>query len=251
LAAKARPRRLLSPEAIRELFEVNVVGTYNVLEACKEADAKLIFPSTREVYGKPQRLPVEEEHPTAPTSPYVTSKLVGELYCQTFYRTYGVKTVILRLTNVYGPGDHGRVVPIFIERAMKGQDLKVFKKDRVLDFVYVEDVIQAMLLAATKNDANGQIFNVGTGMGISMVDLAKHIIELVGNRGARISIEEGSAGDDLWLASCILNINKAKKALGYRPQISLIEGLRRTVKFTEQNYQGEIGTSARRRGTST
>lgn len=229
LAAKARPRALHSPKDFREAFEVNVNGTYNVLEACRNAEAKLVFPSTREVYGEPLYSPIDEKHPTKPKDLCVASKLAAEHCCQAFHNMYGLKVVILRLTNVYGPGDWGRVVPTFIQRASTGEPLKVFESLRI-DFVYVDDVTQAMVLAASKDNVNGEIFNIGTGVATSLTDLADLIIRLTGSKSSIFM--EKQTGDP---TRYVLNIDKAARLLGYKPKVQLVEGLRRTIEFERKH----------------
>lgn len=229
LASKARPRALRSPKDFREAFEVNVNGTYNVLEACRDAEAKLVFPSTREVYGEPLYSPINEEHPVKPKDLYVASKLAAEQYCQAFHNVYGLKVVILRLTNVYGPGDRDRVVPTFIQKASTGEALRVFENQHI-DFVYVDDVAQAMVLAASKGDVEGEIFNIGTGVAISLTDLADLIIKLTGSKS--IVLADGQSGD---LTRYVLNIDKAARLLGYKPKVQLEEGLRRTIEFERKH----------------
>lgn len=222
-AAKARPGLLRTAEDHREVFEVNVVGTYNVLEACREGGAKLVFPSTREVYGEPLYSPMDEEHPLKPESLYALSKLVGEQYCRAFHRTYGLGVVVLRLTNVYGPGDWGRVVPTFIERALVGETLRVFE-DQLIDFVYVDDVVQAMVRAASAEGAEGEVINVGTGTATSLVRLAELIIELTSS-GSRVAVERVGRSPVRY----VLDVSKAKRVLGYELRVPLVEGLRRTI----------------------
>ena len=161
-------------------FTSNVVGTYNVLAAARDAGVeRVIFTSSREVYGEVERLPVAEDRPMNPKNAYGASKVAGEVYCRTFQNTYGLDVSVLRLANVYGPGDRDRVIPIWLDRARRGEDLDLYGGEQVLDLVRVEQVVEALRRAGDKT-LGGQPVNVGSGAGTSLRALAGRVQALPG-----------------------------------------------------------------------
>lgn len=177
--------------AVRDLdysFESNVAGTYEVLRAAAAAGvSRAIFSSSREVYGEPASLPVRETAPIAPKNAYGISKAAAELYCPLFADA-GLNTVIFRLANVYGPRDSGRVIPLFIEQALAGEPLTVFGSGKVLDFLWIGDLIDVLCRAAGCECPDGAV-NLGSGKGTNLVDLARRISSLTGSR-SEVSIRE-------------------------------------------------------------
>lgn len=165
-------------------FTTNVVGTYNVLKAAaEEGVSKVIFASSREVYGEPLMLPVDEAHPLMSINLYGASKVSGEALCRAFARECSLETIVLRIANVFGPRDIGRVIPYWIEQARAGNDLVVYGGEQILDFIWVTDVVDAMLRAAAAEVALPPI-NVASGTGTRILDLARRIGILVGRTGA-------------------------------------------------------------------
>jgi UDP-glucose 4-epimerase len=163
-------------------FTTNVSGTYNVLSAAQRSGVhRVVFTSSREVYGDTDLLPVSEDHVLNPKNPYGASKVAGEVYCRTFYATYGLDVGVLRLSNVYGPGDHGRIIPLWIECARTGQELELYGGRQILDFVPVRLVVQALQRAATV-PLEMQPVNIASGAGTSLHDLATRIEQLPGSR---------------------------------------------------------------------
>jgi UDP-glucose 4-epimerase len=162
-------------------FTTNVAGTYNVLKAAAEQSVKrIVFSSSREVYGEPLTLPVDESHPLMSINTYGATKVAGEALCRAFSRETGIETRILRIANAFGPRDIGRVIPSWIEQARAGNDLTVYGGDQVLDFIWVADVVDAMLRAADADIALPPI-NVASGTGTKILDLARRIGQLVGH----------------------------------------------------------------------
>ena len=164
-------------------FSTNVVGTYNVLrKASRHAVRRVVFTSSREVYGEPIGLPVDEGDPLLPINSYGASKLAGEAYCRAFRHVVGLQTVVLRLANVYGPRDTGRVIPLWLEQATAGEALPVYGGKQLIDFVWVGDTVEALIRAATIDGALPPI-NVASGTGTKIVDLARRIARLTGGHG--------------------------------------------------------------------
>lgn len=160
-------------------FTTNVVGAYHVLSAAKERHVKrIIFTSSREVYGEPASLPVDEDAPLTAKNAYGASKVAGEAYCRVF-GSMGLETVILRLANVYGPRDTDRVIPLFISQIMQGIPLTVYGENKVLDFVWVEDVVDVLLQAGSMAQSIPEPVNIGSGVGTKVVDLANRLVEMI------------------------------------------------------------------------
>jgi UDP-glucose 4-epimerase len=158
-------------------FTTNVAGTYHVLKAAANAGMRrLIFASSREVYGDPADIPVREDAQLAAKNPYGASKLAGEAYCRVWQAATGLDCMILRFANVYGSRDRDRVIPTWLRRAGAGDDLEVFGGSQLLDFIWVGHAVDALLAAATcRNDG---AVNVGSGEGVPILDLGKRILEM-------------------------------------------------------------------------
>lgn len=167
-------------------FTTNVIGTYNVLNAARDLDVeRIVFTSSREVYGEVDRIPVHEDHPLNPKNAYGASKVAGEMYCRIFATTYGLDVRVLRLSNVYGSGDRDRVIPNWLERARCETDLELYGGEQVVDFVPMQLVVQALQRAAT-GSLGTQAINVASGAGISLRALADRIQELP---NARVNLQ--------------------------------------------------------------
>lgn len=169
--------------AVRDLdysFETNVVGTYEVLRTAKAAGTKrVIFSSSREVYGEPTSLPVPETAPIAPKNAYGVSKATGEMYCRLF-EDRGMEVIVFRLANVYGTRDRERAIPLFAEQSLAGKSLTVFGRNKILDFLWIDDLLDVFCKASTCPCPEGPV-NVGSGKGVNLVDLAEQISALTGN----------------------------------------------------------------------
>ena len=205
-------------------FENNVKGTEIIARLCSKYNRKLIFSSSREVYGTAKYLPVDESHPLNPENPYGASKVAAESIIRAYSKCYGLNYTILRLTNVYGPRDFGRVIPIFIKDAQEGKDLIVYGADKVLDFIYIDDVVNAFINSIEIDE--GHVLNIGSGIGASIFELAKLVKKITGGNG-NILVKQKRKGE---VDKFIANIEKAKEVLKWKPTVELEEGIRRTVK---------------------
>ena len=218
-----------SMENPKEDSEINVVGTLNVLEAARKAGARVVFASSAAVYGNPEKRPTPETYPTHPIAFYGLSKLLGENCCQFYQEIYGLEVVMLRIFNVYGPNCHG-VIYDFLNKLQKTPNkLEVLGTGRqARDFIYISDMVDFLLKAATSPAAAGEVFNVGTGTTTSVSELAKMIIEILGLKDVDVYFKGGQAweGDmDITLA----DNRKALNKLQWRPQVSLKEGLKKLI----------------------
>jgi len=226
-----------------EDLQINTFGTLNILRSAITHDVKkIVYASSGGVYGQARYIPVDEQHPTRPQWSYGVSKLAGEQYCIQFYELYGLPIVSLRYSIVYGEREwYGRVLTIFVKSALENRPLSIFGDGKqTRDFVHVQDVAEANLLAATKKNAEGEIFNIASGVGFTVEDLCKLVIEKTKKPNLKILREDpkpGEKGRKLGeLREFILSIEKAKAILGFSPKIDFQkQGLQRYITWVSQN----------------
>jgi UDP-glucose 4-epimerase len=216
---------------------VNVEGTLNVLIAARDAGVRrVVYASSSSVYGNIARLPKSEDFTPEPASPYAVSKLAGEYYCKVFTELYGVETVSLRYFNVFGPrqdpnSQYSAVLPRFIEAALRGAPLEIHGDGlQSRDFTYIDNVVDANLLASQSNDAAGKVFNVGQHRAVTLLDVVELLKGMIGPE-LRWSHLEARSGD---VKHSLADISRAEHSLGYRPKVTFEEGLRRTVEYFRQ-----------------
>jgi UDP-glucose 4-epimerase len=219
-------------------LELNCTAQLALLEACRSFNphVKIVFTSTRQVYGKPVYLPLDEEHRVSPLDINGINKLAAEHYHLLYHRVYGTRSVCLRLTNTYGPRQllcHNRqgVVPWFIATALAGGTIELFGEGRQKrDMNYVDDVVEALLLAGANERCEGEIFNLGGDEPVMLSELAGELISLTG-RGAVRSTPFPPERQLIDVGNCYSSYKKINSVLGWRPSTPLSEGLRRTVEF--------------------
>jgi UDP-glucose 4-epimerase len=214
-------------------YETNVKGTINLLSslASKNPQGKFVFISSCAVYGEPQYLPVDEKHPTNPISPYAESKLLGEYYTLGFNQNRLLKTAALRFFNVYGVrqglNDYSGVMTKFIDRLKQNQSLTIYGDgSQTRDFVHVTNIVDAIVACLENPNAQGQVFNIGTGNALTIEDLAKNLIELSG-ASSTITHAPVREGD---IKYSYANITKAQNLLNYQPTMQLSAGLHELLK---------------------
>jgi UDP-glucose 4-epimerase len=224
-------------------LEINCRSQLSILEACRKhnPEVRLIYSGTRQIYGKPRYLPVDERHPVDPVDVNGVNKVAGEWYHLVYHQAYGLRTTSLRLTNTYGP--RMRVVDarqtflgVWIRRLIEGEALRVFGDGaQKRDLCFVEDVVEALLLAAARPDAVGQVFNLGGAEVVSLRALAELLIEL--NDGGRYQLEpfppEQKVIDigDYWG-----DYGRIQNALGWQPTTPLRDGLARTLAYYREHH---------------
>jgi UDP-glucose 4-epimerase len=218
--------------------EVNVNGTLNLLWAAKKAHVKrFVTASSSSVYGNTPQLPKEENMMPNPISPYAVSKLASERYTLSFNAVYGLQTVALRYFNVFGPkqdpaSQYAAVIPRFITAIMNGSTPIVYGDgEQSRDFTYIDNVVQANLLACTALEAPGQFMNIACGDRYSLNTLLQLIAEIMGKK-VRPIYETERPGD---VKHSLASIERAKNILGFLPTINFREGLKRTVAWFAQN----------------
>jgi UDP-glucose 4-epimerase len=236
--------RVSVPESIlfpRDYNEVNVGGTATLMEAARDAGTpRVILTSSGAVYGDQDTPMMTESMQPHPLSPYGVSKLAAEWYVRTIGTLSGIETICLRIFNAYGPGQrippsHPPVIPNFIRQARQNGTL-IFHGDgnQTRDYVYVDDVVNAMVAAATVQGVNGQVINVGSGQETSVRELALQVIEITGGKPEEVFNPRVSSG----VSRMCADISVAKKALNYVPMISLENGLRLTMEKDPQFQNG-------------
>lgn len=213
-----------------------------ILESCRKnnPNVKIIFTGTRGQYGKPQYLPVDEGHPIQPIDVNGIHKATAEAYHRLYHEAYGIKTTILRLTNTYGPRGqmrHSRqgFLNWFIGRAIDNKKVKIYGNgQQIRDFNYVDDVVRALLLAATDARATGEIFNLGGLEPKSLIDVANLIVNLT-KSGSIETIPYPKEIKKLEIGDYYANFSKIKTLLGWNPSVSLQDGLLKTVQYYRKN----------------
>jgi len=214
--------------------EVNVNGALNLLKACVDSKVRrFIQASSASVYGDAKTLPVTEDMPLKPISPYAVSELAAENYARAFHRVYGLETVCLRYFNVYGPrqlhGQYSGAITIFMNQLLQNQPITVFGNGKqTRDFVYVEDVASANILALAKMEATGEVFNIATGRATTVKKLAHTLTKIVGKASLKPLYKEPVAGE---IKHSYASIEKATRTLGYRPEYQIDKGLAQLVKW--------------------
>ncbi|MBM3228052.1 NAD-dependent epimerase/dehydratase family protein [Candidatus Peribacteria bacterium] len=229
LAANARVYELVeNPDRARD----NFITLFNVLElARRNGTKKIFFAGSREGYGniKADQLTEDLVRVENCESPYTASKVGGEALVHAYTRCYGIDHVIIRFSNVYGAYDNSiRVVPLFIRQARKNETLKIFGKDKCLDFTYIDDAVDGVIKALEKFDAvKNDTYNLAFGEGNTIVKLAEMIIELTGSKST-IELGQSRTGE---VVRYVADISKAKRAFGYNPKTPFAEGVKKAVEW--------------------
>ncbi|MFW9769245.1 MAG: SDR family NAD(P)-dependent oxidoreductase [Candidatus Thorarchaeota archaeon] len=224
----------LSVQAPFAVNSVNVEGTLNILDIAREKKAKhFVYTSSAAVYGNPASLPVTEDAPVYPLSPYAASKLAAEMYCIAYGETYGIRPTILRYFNVYGPrqelSEYSGVIPIFIDQAMNDQPITVDGDGlQTRSFIHVDDVVEATTLAGQSTETDFHILNVSGSESISIVELASMVLKFVADTRSQITHGPARLGD---VRDSIGDIERISKLLNFTPMVSLETGLERTVSW--------------------
>ena len=220
---------------------VNCVSTMNLVESCRKFNphAKLIYTSTRQVYGIPAELPVTENHPVVPIDVNGINKLAGEYYHLLYDKTYDLRSTVLRLTNTYGPRQQIRnnrqgFVGIFIREALKGETINVFGDGQQLrDFNYIDDVVDALMISALTDECFGQIFNLGAKKYHSLLDLVKILSQLTKVEHLLVPFPDDKKLIDI--GDYYGDYSKFSKVTGWQPRIKLRDGLKLTIEFFQSH----------------
>jgi UDP-glucose 4-epimerase len=215
--------------------EVNVRGTLNVLELAKKNNVrKIVYASSSSVYGDTVRLPIDEDHPTNPNSPYGVSKLAGEQYCRVFARVYGTNVVSLRYFSVYGPrGRPDQAIYAFAQRFAQGKPPVIYGDgSQTRDFTFISDVVEATKLAGEAELSPGEVMNVGFGRRISISDLVVKIARAMKLEDLKPEYRERSKGD---FQDTEADNARARKLLAWKPEVELDAGLKLFLNWFKAN----------------
>ncbi|HHX45509.1 MAG TPA: NAD-dependent epimerase/dehydratase family protein [Chloroflexi bacterium] len=227
--------RVSVPESVLypvEYNDVNVGGTVSLLTAMRDAQVKrLVFASSGAIYGEQERQPIAEDAPLRPLTPYAVSKVASEQYVRAIGNLWGIETVILRIFNAYGPGQplppsHASVIPRFLKQATSGGSLVVFGDGtQTRDFVYIDDVVDALVAAGQAEGISRSIINIGSGREVSIGELVETIERVLGESVHRLC----ASGEKAGVTRLVADVDLARRTLGYTPRVSLEEGLQRTI----------------------
>ncbi|MCF6158625.1 MAG: NAD-dependent epimerase/dehydratase family protein [wastewater metagenome] len=223
-------------------LDINASAQLSILEACRKynPDIRIVFASTRQVYGKPEYLPVDEKHPICPVDVNGINKLAGEWYHLLYNNVYKIRSCALRLTNTYGPGMRVKdarqtFLGIWLKNLIEGTPIKVFGNGLQLrDFGYIDDVVDALLIAAINPKAYGEVFNLGGIQYINLKDLAALLIEIF-QKGTFEIVPFPPDLKAIDIGDYFSDYTKIHQFLGWSPRVSLREGLKKTLEYYIQN----------------
>lgn len=205
----------------RETYEVNTLGTLNILEYCRKHNARLVYASSY-IYGAPKYLPVDEKHPLQANNPYSRSKLMAESLCEDYHNNYGINCVILRPFNVYGPGQRDDfLIPSIIKQLKQNNKLQLKDPEPKRDFIHVSDMVNAYLKAA--GYTGFEVFNIGSGKSYSVREIVDKLLK-IHEKHATVKFTNEKRKDEIM--DCFADITKAKKLLDWQPSVSFENGLK-------------------------
>lgn len=224
-------------------LEINCRSQLSILEVCRKynPDIKIVFTSTRQIYGKPDYLPVDEKHLLRPVDVNGINKMAGEWYHILYNNVYGIRTCALRLTNTYGRGmrikdTRQTFLGIWIRLVVEGKPFEVWGGEQLRDYTYVDDVVDALLTAAVRPEADGKIFNLGGDCVISLKDTAQVLIDASGNGEFKIR-EFPADRKRIDIGDYYSDYSLIRSVLGWEPKVSLRDGLAKTVAFYRENLE--------------
>lgn len=223
----------------RDFFEVNVLGSLNLAQASMAAGVeRIVHTSTSEVYGSAQSVPITEEHPLEPQSPYAASKLAADKLMDAWHRAYGLPVTTLRPFNTYGPRQSARaVIPTIISQALRGDVVRLGSLHPRRDLTYVTDTAAGFVSALTAPDAVGRTIQLGTGYDISIGDLVELIGELLGTE-LQVELDEARVRPERSEVQRLLSAPmRASEILGWAPTVEIRDGLELTIKWIKANAQ--------------
>jgi dTDP-glucose 4,6-dehydratase len=220
--------------------QTNVVGTLNVLQTARDQGvARVVHTSTSEVYGTARYVPIDEKHPLQGQSPYSASKIAADKLAESFHLSFGLPVVTVRPFNTYGPRQSARaVIPTIATQVLSGQKtLKLGNLHPTRDLNFVSDTVEGFIAAAASMDAVGQTLNLGNGKEISVGDLAKHIVQIIGKDVIIECESERVRPDNSEVERLLSDSSLARKLLGWAPAVSLEQGLRQTIDWLAANLE--------------
>jgi UDP-glucose 4-epimerase len=219
-------------------LDINAKAQLSILEACRNhnPDIRIVFASTRQIYGKPQYLPVNEKHPLNPVDINGINKIVGEQYHMLYNQVYGIRSSVLRLTNTYGPkmrikDARQTFLGIWIRNLLENKPIQVFgdgKQRR--DYNYVDDVVDALIIAATKNESAGKVYNLGAPNALSLEETARIICDL-GEQSSYVMIPFPDDRKAIDIGDFVSDYSSFSNTFGWEPKVSFEDGIERSIEF--------------------
>jgi UDP-glucose 4-epimerase len=224
-------------------LEINAKAQLFILESCRKYNPyiKIVFASTRQIYGKPDYLPIDENHPLRPVDVNGINKVAGEFFHILYNNIHGIRACALRLTNTYGPRMRVKdarqtFLGIWVKLLIEDKPFEVWEGNQLRDFTYVDDAVRALLMAAGSDQVNGQVFNLGGDCVISLKDLAELLIELNG-KGKYTVRSFPSERKRIDIGDYYANFDRIRSVLGWSPTITLREGLAKTLEFYRKHLE--------------
>lgn len=230
-------------------IDINLIGTMNLLEACREYSpaTKIVFTGTATQLGRPRSLPINEEMKDSPLNIYAANKLIAEKYLRIYHKAYGLDTTSIRLPTIYGErqqltSPRFGITNFFIGRILRNEVINVYNGGKFIrDYLHISDVISALILSAQKKESTGETFLIGTNKKTFFIDMVKEVVnateEVFGKKGTIQFVEFPKEHKKADSGDILVDYSKIKKLLGWEPKITLKEGIRKTVKFYECCYK--------------
>lgn len=222
-----------------EVAETNIIGTLNVLNACREFGVpRMVHTSTSEVYGTALRVPIDESHPLQGQSPYSASKIGADKLVESYYCAFGLPVVTVRPFNTFGPRQSARaVIPTIITQALVKDAILLGNLDSKRDFTFVSDTVNGFIKAAEAQSVEGEVFNLGTGSEVTIGDLAQMIMRIVGRQVPIETDQIRLRPENSEVQRLLSDNSKARKELGWQPEFSLEKGLEQTVNWIQEHLE--------------
>ena len=238
----AIPYSYIAPQSY---VNTNVIGTINVLQACREERvSKILHTSTSETYGTARHVPIDEEHPLQGQSPYSATKIAADKMAESYYCSFGLPVTIIRPFNTYGPRQSARaVIPTIISQALRRNTVELGSLEPIRDLTFVKDTVEAFIKAAETDHIEGEVINIGFGEGIKIGLLVELIADLLGKK---ISVDQSTLRErpkesEVWKLIC--DASKARSILGWKPTTTIHDGLKMTIQYVKNNlnqYKAEL-----------
>jgi NAD dependent epimerase/dehydratase len=239
------PYSYVSP---KDYIEVNTLGALNILEAVRRFKTpRLVVTSTSETYGSAQYVPMDEKHPLQAQSPYSASKIAADQLALSYYRSFNTPVAIIRPFNVFGPRQSLRaVIPTIVQQMLKYKSaITVGSRFPVRDFTYVTDVVDGFVRLGCANNVEGNVFNIATGVGVSIDDIIKSSSALIGYKGKVVSKKERKRPEKSEVIKLIGSAKKAREHLGWIPKVSFEEGLKKVIEdFKKSKFKRDVSRYA-------
>ncbi len=224
-----------------DIVQTNIVGTANVLNACLGSQSlkKLVSTSTSEVYGTARTVPITEDHPLQAQSPYAASKIAADKLCESYHKSFDLPVATIRPFNTYGPRQSSRaVIPSIIVQALHASTVKIGSTAPIRDFCFVADTVAGFRAVADSTESTGKVLNTGTGVGVTIGEVAQKILDLLGSNAELVVEEERVRPGKSEVMRLLADSSEAFRKTGWRAEHSLEDGLSETIAWMKANSEG-------------